>query len=160
MTIEETRLILRFLKACYPAFFAKMSTEQKIETVKIWYAGLSAFAFEDVKGAVENYISNSRKAGYPPQMPDILNDLKSFPSYMLRAEKRKNLLPSGTAGALSYKKSSRREMLLNIAQCMFSLIFNSDMQATIGWWNGKADPENPLTIDEIEKIKRKEFEHD
>ena len=160
MTVEETRLILRFLKACYPAFFAKMSIDQKKETVRIWHAGLSAFPFEDVKSAVENYISNSRKAGYPPQMPDILNDLKSFPSYMLRAEKRKVLPPSGTAGTLGYKQNSRREMLLNIAQFMYSLIFDGDMRATMDWWSDKADSENPLTAGEIEKIKRKEFEND
>ena len=51
-------------------------------------------------------------------------------------------------------------MLLNIAQHMYSLIFDGDMQAVMDWWNDKADSENPLTAGEIEKIKRKEFEND
>lgn len=74
MTMQETLQTMSVLRAAYPHFYAKMSTEDANAAVKLWSTILKDYPYNVVNAAIVALIS-TRTSTFPPVPGEVVNQI-------------------------------------------------------------------------------------
>lgn len=144
----QVRDLLKTLRNRYPEYYARKEKDEIVEIYNSFVIALKDIAQISVVGALNVYL-NTDKSGYPPTAAQLRAKANSMPDYMWRQELETQ---EQIKLAIERPKKTRREVLLH---CAALIACDTNMESTeqlVWWWNTKADPNTPLTDQEIEQI--------
>lgn len=75
MNIDQTKDLLAILEVAYPNHYKKLSDEEKVETVKLYYDFFSHHDARLVVQGLKNYIANNE---YPPTIAGLHQHVKAL----------------------------------------------------------------------------------
>ena len=153
MKQEQVQSLLKMLRSRYPEYYAAKNKEQITAIYNSFVAALQDVETPAVIGAVDRYLTNDT-SGFPPTAAQLRTKAKAMPGYMweqeLEEKKQEHVVEkiAGPGGR------TRREILL---QCAASIAIDAGGKEELqNWWNTYADPDNPLTENEVQTIWRKD----
>jgi len=130
----------------YPEYYARKTKKEIIDIFNSFVVTLADVDQIAVAGALDSYFK-SGNSNYPPTAAQLKSKVMAMPEYMwgqMLEEKQQPLAIAGT-------QRTRREILQDCA--VLIAMYDADTkEELIEWWNTYADPDNPLTDEEIEKV--------
>ena len=146
MEKTQVRNLLKTLRLRYPEYYARKTKKEIIDIFNSFVVTLADVDQIAVAGALDSYFK-SGNSNYPPTAAQLKSKVMAMPEYMwgqMLEEKQQPLAIAGT-------QRTRREILLDCA--VLIAMYDADTkEELIEWWNTYADPDNPLTDEEIEKV--------
>ena len=146
MEKTQVRNLLKTLRLRYPEYYARKTKKEIIDIFNSFVVTLADVDQIAVAGALDSYFK-SGNANYPPTAAQLKSKVMAMPEYMwgqMLEEKQQPLAIAGT-------QRTRREILQDCA--VLIAMYDADTkEELIEWWNTYADPDNPLTDEEIEKV--------
>jgi len=142
----QVRNLLKTLRLRYPEYYARKTKKEIIDIFNSFVVTLADVDQIAVAGALDSYFK-SGNSNYPPTAAQLKSKVMAMPEYMwgqMLEEKQQPLAIAGT-------QRTRREILQDCA--VLIAMYDADTkEELIEWWNTYADPDNPLTDEEIEKV--------
>ena len=146
MEKSQVRNLLKTLRLRYPEYYARKTKKEIIDIFNSFVVTLADVDQIAVAGALDSYFK-SGNSNYPPTAAQLKSKVMAMPEYMwgqMLEEKQQPLAIAGT-------QRTRREILQDCA--VLIAMYDADTkEELIEWWNTYADPDNPLTDEEIEKV--------
>lgn len=146
MEKTQVRNLLKTLRLRYPEYYARKTKKEIIDIFNSFVVTLADVDQIAVAGALDSYFK-SGNSNYPPTAAQLKSKVMAMPEYMwgqMLEEKQQPLAIAGT-------QRTRREILQDCA--VLIAMYDADTkEELIEWWNTYADPDNPLTDEEIEKV--------
>lgn len=146
MEKTQVRNLLKTLRLRYPEYYARKTKKEIIDIFNSFVVTLADVDQIAVAGALDSYFK-SGNSNYPPTAAQLKSKVMAMPEYMwgqMLEEKQQPLAIAGT-------QRTRREILLSCA-VLIAMYDANTKEELIEWWNTYADPDNPLTDEEIEKV--------
>ena len=146
MEKTQVRNLLKTLRLRYPEYYARKTKKEIIDIFNSFVVTLADVDQIAAAGALDSYFKSSN-SNYPPTAAQLKSKVMAMPEYMwaqMLEEKQQPL-------AITGPQRTRREILLDCAALIASYDVDTKEQLQT-WWNTYADPENPLTQEEVETI--------
>ena len=152
MNREQVQSLLKTLRMRYPEYYVGKSKEEIIDIFNSFCIVLADANQISIAGALKSYMGSTESA-YPPTAQQLFAKAKKMPPEMWEQIMSEN--QSGNVKLLesNIEKNhrTRREILIDCA-VLIAMYDVDTKEKLIEWWNTYADPDNPLTEEEIEKV--------
>ena len=154
MEKSQVRNLLKTLRLRYPEYYTRKTKKEIIDIFNSFVVTLADVDQIAVAGALDSYFK-SGNSNYPPTAAQLKSKVMAMPEYMWKQAAQE--MQDKLTLQIQTQKRTRREILLSCAVliAMYDVDTKEQLQT---WWNEYADPENPLTEEEIEKVWNKSHE--
>lgn len=150
MEKSQVRNLLKTLRLRYPEYYARKTKKEIIDIFNSFVITLADVDQIAVAGALDSYFK-SCNSNYPPTAAQLKSKVMAMPEYMWKQSVQE--MQDKLTLQIETQKRTRREILLDCAV----LIATHDVKTKeelVKWWNEYADNDNPLTQEEIEKVRK------